>query len=231
LFNNHCIFFGGSKSFYRGQFNRSIIRIPEVSNALRTAQELIDLACSEHPSVDLFSHLHFWDEQTESDLYITELLCNIMQWGLYQRFKKTSPLPPKFIVGPAGHSSINNLVAGKISFEELVLQSPFLQNWLKSRVTENDTQLRVISPNPDPNQYDLLQLENESYIILNQNSDDPYQFLSQLNLDFRVQNFVLIGPDATPFAESLADRKIFDFQIQASTSFDPMLSAFWQYSA
>lgn len=225
-----CLVFGGLSGFSGEKFDHSVIRIPEVSHALREAQEILDTGPLSNTSIDLFSQLHFWDDPSTNSHENNELLCNIIQWGLYQRLQKTLKTEPDFMAGVSNSTSTARLVAGKISFQEMVLNSPFCK--MHRTPIPHDSHLRVVPPplQLTPN-FESLVLKEKKYEFLEAQESDLYELLSRLNLDHRLQNFILLGSNARVFNSELNSRKIHEFQLLESIEFDPILSSLWRRSA
>ena len=111
--------FTGRSGVDKLEFRQQLLRVPEISTILKSAQ-----SCLESRGIftkDLASFV-----QSETNEYLSaglwrEFVAQLMQIGLYRRYERLS-FRPQFIIGDSGECSAAAVCLGVVSFEVLIEQ-------------------------------------------------------------------------------------------------------------
>jgi hypothetical protein len=110
------VFFGGAQALDDDLVRGSVMRIPEVLVRLREAQGILD---RQGASLDLCSIMAADNRDFQNFLKYRGLLSFVVQVGLFDRYRKTQPLPAAFI-GQANGEMAARFTSGQKTFAEVV---------------------------------------------------------------------------------------------------------------
>ncbi len=206
---------------------RAVARIPEVSIKIKEAQNLIDKIPHQdhHEDLDLMSYMNSSNEVFLKNIKVKSLLASIVQLGLYERYRKNNP-EPAFIVGNSSGDSALNVVTGRRSFKEMVLESQVVMDLMPADSLETVAGLgqNVVLSGITLTEYDFAVLDEsgvykrvlEKYMNFNELFDEMVE-------EYEVRRFVNIGPSNTLINESMKNDSFIDLELADVIEMDPLL--------
>lgn len=220
------IVFNGPSALDFQDIRTHVIRIPEVISRLRQAQEIWDR--SGFPEFDLANFIASEDRIFLGNIRLKSLAAAVVQVGLYDRYIKHHRTPA-FIIGNFNGDSAMKVVAGMISFEELVMQSnAFRVNKPIQTIQLADAPLLA---GISLTEYGILKKtvkdDKETFEKVEEASMEIDKIIDLLVDEYEVKKFINIGPGNTLLQKSPADFSLRDVQVLESIDLDPLLSWFW----
>jgi len=216
------VVFGDQNSLDFSEVRWNVLRIPEVSLRIERAQKVWDSECR-----SCFSFQHFLSSEDTTfygNINLKSLSLAIVQLGLLDRYESRFRRP-QYVVGNTQNDSALQVVAGKMSFEEMIAQS------------QACGALRPLSP-----------LHLASDTILNGRAlpsfqavkrlDEKIEFVGEADMGLPkvlqvladtegVQKIIHVGPGSMEKSRMPDTLEARDIQVVESIDADPMLGWFW----
>lgn len=219
-----ALVFTGASNLDFQDIRSNVIRIPEVVNRVREAQEILDKLPG--PALDLANFIASEDDIFLSHIKLKSFATAVVQVGLLDRFSRFHKMP-EFIVGAVNGDSPMKVAAGLMTFGEMVSQSSSFGKSVAG------TSMRVIQGGELPVltgiqliDYAVYRRADSDFERLNTESKDVEKMLIELVDQFDVRQITLIGPGNSVLGRGV-DLMARDVQILESIDLDPMLSWFW----
>ena len=225
-----CMVFGGRRGLDQASLRQSIGRIPEVSKRIKEAQSYIDQESNGTQVADLFNVLNGWDGEYTARPKMRSLLAAVVQMGLYDRYHRHFGTPD-YMVGNLNGVSAMNVAAKQMTFEKMVKSSDYFVSLTVDPTTANlkQNELKLTLTGVSLEEFGVFGQDSEKkFQQLPWDTKDCYQLLSQLNLDFQVEQFIHIGPTKEFRQDEMSKRKIYEFSLGDSLEMDPILNSFWK---
>ena len=222
-----ALVFNGASNLDFQDIRTNVIRIPEVIQRVREAQKIWDTLAN--TPLDLVNFLSSEDSVFLGHIKLKAFATAVVQVGLLDRYLKTNRMP-EYVLGTVNGDSPLMVAIGKISFFDLVAESPAVTGVAG----------RLLSPISGGFDLPLLAgVQLAEYGIYRKNDKGEYQrqltdsrevdkMLLELVDQYDVQKLLMIGPGNSIFKKIL-DLTSRDVQILESIDIDPMLSWFWSH--
>lgn len=219
--------FNGASHLDFQDIRTNVVRIPEVVNRIREAQNIWD-TISNIP-LDLANFIGSEDEVFLGHIRLKSFASAVVQVGLLDRYLKTNPLPG-FMVGIINGDSPMTVAMSQKSFFDLVSESPSTGNPLVAATGESvtsTTDLPILS-GVQIAEYAIFRRNPQGvYERLGSDTRDVEKMLIDLADQYDVQKFIMVGPGNSVGGRKLMDLTSRDIQILETIDMDPMLSWFW----
>lgn len=223
-----CLLFSGRRGLNSQHVRNSILRIPEVSRKIKQAQVILDSTLTSNESIDLFAYLQATNEEFEANQNLKSLTVACVQVGLYDRYVRYRNRP-QFLIGRTNGSSAMLVCAEKQSFNDLIVESDFVQERLSFRHLHNmentETQLKGLRLE----EYGAYQWSQEAlYNEKTFDSKDMIKILSELSNENLVDQCINVGPQCEQQQNEFEERGLNNLSSMSSIDLDPILSSFWK---
>lgn len=223
-----ALVFNGASNLDFQDIRANVIRIPEVVSRIREAQKIWDTVATQ--PLDLANFIGSEDAVFLSNIKLKSFATAVVQVGLLDRYLKTHTLP-EYVVGTINGDSPMKVAMGKMTFLDLVGDSPANGN-------RPEPALRAIGPNDLPI---LSGVQMPEYAIFKKNqatgeydrlasdSREAERMIVQIVDEHDVNKLVMVGPGNSIFGRKIMDLTVRDVQVLESIDLDPMLSWFWSH--
>jgi hypothetical protein len=235
----HAVVFSGRNGLDLIEFRTGVLRIPEVTLRLRQAQEMMSKAGA--VGIDLLSALSSDDEFFFRNIQLKSLLAAIVQVGLYDRYLKTqkaAQMRSHFLIGNSNGDSAMMVCAGKLSFQDMVLQSPVVaavgvdEAAVAPAVLSMVGQTAPMLTGVSIVEYQALEAKSVDggieYSTAIRGEVEVKKLINSLYQNHGVASFIHVGPASVMRGSDY--REIGDGQIEFidCIELDPLLTWFWQ---
>lgn len=221
-----AIVFNGFNSLDFQSIRSNVIRIPQVIQRIRQAQKIWDQ--SDQPGFDIANFIASEDAVFLSNIKLKSLAAAIVQVGLYDRYCECFS-PPQYVVGNGKGDSVVRVIAGEVSFEEMVASSQALKV-LRPHQPIQLAEEPVLS-GISLAEYKIYRLQAGEKELESQEidvSEMEFDKLVQYLLDEEeVRKFVNIGPGNLLLDRHHGNLALSDVQVLESIDIDPLLNWFW----
>ena len=218
-----AVLFNGPNSLDFQDVRNNVIRIPEVVHRLRQAQEIWD--ASGYPVFDLANFAGSEDRIFLGNIRLKSLAAAVIQVGLYDRYLKTYQ-QPSFVIGNSNGDSAIKVVAGLMSFEDLIVKSNAFRI-VRTNTTIHLTEAPLLA-GISLTEYGVLKKNAEGkYEELNLKNMEVEKIISYLIDDEEVKKLINVGPGNVLMKNSSQLLSLRDVQVLESIDIDPLLSWFW----
>jgi acyl transferase domain-containing protein len=225
------------------ELREGVVRIPEVSFRVREAQKIFDAQASR--SKDLMAVIMSDDTTFFADPQMKSLLAAIVQAGLFDRYMKTHPYLPEFMIGNLVSDSAMKVAAGLMTFEAMVKESAALGKLMVSSEISNTQNIMNLVASQAPLQPASL-ISGASLIdfaaverVTGENGETQFRVMRDLPVELRklvahlnenhgVETFVNVGPVSAMRGSDFRMLGCGDVESVDSIELDPMLSWFWR---
>ena len=180
-----CLLFAGRRGLDDYNLRTSIIRVPEVSQKIKSAQLIFD---HKENSIDLYSYALSSDTDYSDRPQLRVLVSEIVQIGLYERYIKFRH-KPQFMIGKMNNSALK-VCSGKMSFQEFVINSDFFQQLNNISNLNESTRLSGLKLE----EYSSVYLKDNRYEDYNAQSKDCYSIIHEIGNDNIINQYIHIGP-------------------------------------
>lgn len=206
------------------EIRRNVIRIPEVIQRIREAQEIWD----EHSrgGFELANFVSSDDSGFLGNLRLKNLATSVVQLGLLDRYLKNNSLP-KFMVGLASGDSAIEVAARFKTFREMVSHSPAVAPARPQLVTEGSL---PILAGVSLAEFTMLEREEHGFETRLESEMDLRKILGQL-YEGGARKIVVVGPGAGQVQACLRDGRLPGMEAVDSVELDPVLQWFWNERA
>ncbi len=205
---NTVLVFTGRSGVDSEDFRQQLLRVPEVSTVLKSAQ--MSLEQRGMISKDLVSFI-----QSDSNEYLSgglwrEFSAQLIQIGLFKRYQKLS-YRPQFIIGDAGECSATAVCLGQMTLGELV--DNFINQLEKRSVEEQSSEFLVGHRLETAKVYEL---SDEGYVVTSEGKE-TWSLLEGICKDHLVDQVITLGTTSTTSFNQ-------DLGVVESVVVDPLLS-------
>lgn len=239
------ILFSGNETLHSLETRAAMLRIPEVSARLRSAQPYMDALSSRAPL--LVSYMLVENEWFDRESELQSILVALVQLGLLDRFTKTNQLP-KYFIGPRGNDSVLKLVNGASGIGDWLINTSWSQ---KQRALQNESAQPIhhshvlpigasaasgasLSRGISQTELELISVHSQDGVMRSESlltSADVCQMIRHLSEKEGVNQIINVGPShaltdriqGSPLRETL--------RIVDSIELDPLLTWFTQRHA
>lgn len=212
---NTVLVFTGRGGIDSLDFRQQLLRVPEVSIILKSAQESLD---RRGYSKDLVSLVQSDNNDYLSSGLWRELVAQLVQMGLFTRYRKLS-IRPQFIVGESGDCTASMVCLGQKSLEDLI--ENFSVQMEKRHQEEKSTEYLVGHRLETSKVY---QWNGVEYVVAAEGKEAWY-LIEDIRKDHLVDQVITLG--MVPVAAAL--RLDQDLGIVESVVIDPLLSWIWPF--
>jgi hypothetical protein len=221
-----ALVFNGASNLDFQEIRTNVVRIPEVVQRIREAQEIWDKV-SMIP-LDLANFIGSEDDVFLSHIKLKSFATAVVQVGLLDRYLKTHKMP-EYVLGAINGDSPMKVAIGLMTFFELVSESAACstsRHQQKQPVT-NALDLPILAG---------VQLAEHAVFLRNvegvyerQASEfrEVERMLVELVDSHDVTKLVMVGPGNSISGKKILDLTARDIQVLESIDLDPMLSWFW----
>jgi len=221
-----ALVFNGASNLDFQDIRTNVTRIPEVVARVREAQEIWDTLSAQ--SLDLATFIASEDSVFLGNIKLKNFATAVVQVGLLDRYLKSHKLP-EFVMGAVNGDSALMVALGKISFHDMIADSPALGN--RSPRTMNvipgGLELPVLS-GVELCEYGVFRRDTKGeYERMDQETREADKMVLEMVETHEVRRLVMVGPGNTVSGKKLLDMTAHDIQVQESIDMDPMLSWFW----
>lgn len=208
---NAVLVFTGRSGVDSVDFRQQLLRVPEVSTVLKSAQMMLEQRgyCSR----DLVSFI-----QSETNEYLSgglwrELAAQLLQIGLFRRYEKLS-FKPQFIIGDSGECSASAVSLRQITLENLI--ENFISLIEKRSQEEQSTEFLVGHRLETAKVYERIDGE---YVVTSEGKE-TWSLLEGIRKDYLVDQVITLG--LAPVLSSSQSEQ--DLGVVESVVVDPLLS-------
>lgn len=220
-----ALVFNGASNLDFQDIRSNVIRIPEVIQRIREAQQIWD--ANGGPALDLSTFIAADDSIFLGHIRLRSFATAVVQVGLLDRYLRHHKLP-EFVVGASNGDSPLNVAIGKLSFAELVARSPALTN----------QSTRALKPIPGGLdlpvlagiqlvEYSIFQMGEAGFQAVQAESREVERMVVELVEDHNVERLIMVGPGHSIFGRKMRELTDRDVQVLESIDLDPMLYWFW----
>ncbi len=205
------LMFTGRNGVDQLEFRQQLLRVPEVSITLKSAQAILESSGHQNTKELMSFALYETNEYLSAGLW-RDFLAQLMQIGLYRRYEKLSARP-QYIIGDSGECSASAVCLGAISLEDFV--GLFLAQ-LERRNTEEQSREFLVGHRLESAK--IYQRTFEGYIVMAEGKD-LWSLFDDLRKDHLISQIVTLGmaPNNNWHIEQ-------DLGLVASVVMDPLLS-------
>jgi acyl transferase domain-containing protein len=213
---NSVLVFTGRSAVDVESFRWQVLRVPEVSNALKEAQATLDNCL--RGSLDLVSLMQTENKQFLSSGLWRSLVSQVVQIGLYRRYQKIYS-QPRFLVGEVTGSSAFAVCIGKVSMAEAAIA-------FAEELNKKEEQLKMadVLIGHSLESASVYERVDSSYRALIEDKQ-VLELLEAVNKDYLLDQVITLGS-----AQSLGvNDSLSELGIVESVAMDPLLSWLWPY--
>jgi hypothetical protein len=223
-----ALVFNGASNLDFQDIRSNVIRIPEVVQRIRQAQEIWDKNST--MSLDLTTFIASEDNVFLGHIRLKGFATAVVQVGLLDRYLRNHKLP-EFLIGASNGDAPLKVAAGQLSFEDMVLSSPALTGVATRALkpvspVSSGLELPVLS-GIQLVEYSALQRGEEGYRPVPSESKDLEKMVVELVENHDVEQLVMVGPGHSIFGRGMRELTERDVQVMESIDLDPMLAWFW----
>lgn len=221
-----ALVFNGASNLDFQDIRANVIRIPEVVNRVREAQQIWDTVATK--PLDLANFIASEDATFLNDIKMKSFATAVVQVGLLDRYLRNHKLP-EYILGAINGDSPMKVAMGKQGFLDLVAESPASGNVPDvPRVTDGG--LPVLT-GIGIAEYAVFRrsLHTGEYERLSTDIREAERMIVDLVDHHEVKRLVMVGPGNSVFGRKIVDLTTRDVQVLESIDLDPMLSWFWSH--
>ncbi|MBX7231039.1 MAG: hypothetical protein K1X29_03035 [Bdellovibrionales bacterium] len=201
----------------------NVVRIPEVYQRIREAQEVWDQT-SEN-SLDLANFISSDDQTFLGNLRMKNLVTAVVQMGLLQRFLRSFKMP-RLVAGLVNGDAPLKVISGQQSFDNMVRSSSALANG-SVKVELNKGALPILS-GISLAEFGLLSLEpNGEYHSLIPKEMDFRRLIRGLVNEPSVKKIAVLGPGQSHIKNLVQEVGSSAVEVVDTIALDPLLNWFW----
>lgn len=230
-----ALVFNGARNLDFQDIRANVIRIPEVIQRLRQAQQIWDTVATK--PLDLLNFVGSDDTVFLNNIKLKSFATAVVQVGLLDRYLRNYRLPD-FVVGAINGDSPMRVAIGQMDFVDLVTESPASSaGQADVAATGGETQLSVgaidlpVLAGVQITEYAIYQrdLSTNTYERVHTDAREANRMILELVSIHEVNRLVMIGPGSSISGRKLIDLTSRDIQVVESIDLDPMLSWFWSH--
>jgi hypothetical protein len=211
---SQALIFNGTNALDFQDIRINVIRIPEVSHAVREAQEIWDAL---NPNqFDLAGFIASDDQVFLGQIKLKKFAAAVVQVGLLRRYLKNNPLP-EYMIGTVNGDSPLRVALQQISFVEMVAESDAIPGERLRLVPKTDATM-------------LAGVRLDEYAVFAKNANDTYRrfhfdtqdvskMIDTLASEAELKRMIFVGPGTQPMATKV--------EMTESIDLDPSLTWFW----
>ena len=223
--SNVAVVFAGQNALDQSEIRLGVLRIPEVTQALRDSQAAIEKFGV--TNIDLRAAMLVDDRDYSANPRLRSLLTAIVQVGLYERWNKTQP-KPNYLIGHSNLDSPLQFAAGRKGLEDIIRDSALLNRKPLGAFMAQSVSTPILG-GVELVEYEISILNHSTrqYICIRSHEMDALRLFSYMADQLPIDEIVNIGPGCPLFSnynKILAEKKI---KISDSINLDPMLDWFW----
>lgn len=223
--SNVAIVFAGQNALDQSEIRLGVLRIPEVTQALRDAQTYIEKLGS--TSIDLRASMLADDRDYLANPRLRSLLTAIVQVALYERWNKTQG-KPNYLIGHSNLDSPLQFAAGRKGLEDIIRGSALLNLKPLGAFMAQSVSTPILG-GIELVEYEIsiLNHSTQQYICIRSHEMDALRLFSYMADQLPIDEIVNVGPGCPLFSnynKILTEKKI---KISDSINIDPMLNWFW----
>jgi hypothetical protein len=220
-----ALVFNGASNLDFQDIRTNVVRIPEVVQRIREAQDIWDKVSS--VPLDLANFIGSEDDVFLSHIKLKSFATAVVQVGLLDRYLKTHKMP-EYVLGAINGDSPMKVAIGLMTFFELVSESAACNTSRQPKQpVANALDLPILAG---------VQLAEHAVFL--RNAEGVYErqasevrevekMLVDLVDAHEVNKFVMVGPGNSISGKKVLDLTARDVQVLESIDLDPMLSWFW----
>ncbi len=218
-----CLLFAGRRGLDDFSTRHSVLRIPEVSRKLKTAQIILDNLLGETGSYDLLSHTMAADDVFSSQPSMRSLIAATVQVGLFDRFVRFHNRP-QYLIGHLGGASALKVCSQQISLEEFISECELVKG--KPALQEESTLLTGLSLE----EYGAAIWNSESglYEFCDTQSKDAIKIIETLSNENLINQCIHVGPCFDFHVADFKRKGLYHVPSLSSIDMDPILNSFWK---
>jgi hypothetical protein len=213
---NSVLVFTGRSAVDVESFRWQLLRVPEVSNALKEAQTTLDTCL--RGSLDLVTLMQSENTQFLSSGLWRSLASQIVQIGLYRRYQKIYA-QPRFLIGETKASSAFSVCLGKVTLEEAVVA--FSEELSKKEEQLKSSDFLIGHTLESASVYERVESVYRALV----EDKQVTELLEAVNKDYLLDQVITLG-SATALGGNEA---LNELGIVESVAMDPLLSWLWPY--
>ncbi len=179
------LMFTGRSGVDQLEFRQQLLRVPEVSITLKTAQLILE-ASQHNEAKELMSLAQYETNEYLSAGLWRDFLAQLMQIGLYRRYEKLSARP-QYIIGDSGECSASAVCLGSMTLEEYV--GRFLEQLEKRNAEEQSKEFLVGHRLESAKIYERT---FEGYVVKSEGKD-LWSLFDDLRKDHLIDQIVTLG--------------------------------------
>jgi hypothetical protein len=221
-----ALVFNGASNLDFQEIRTNVVRIPEVVQRIREAQEIWDKVST--VPLDLANFIGSEDDVFLSHIKLKSFATAVVQMGLLDRYLKNHKMP-EYVLGAINGDSPMKVAIGLMTFFELVSESAACstsRHQQKQPVT-NALDLPILAG---------VQLAEHAIFVRNvdgvyERQATEFREVERMLVDLvdnqDVTKLVMVGPGSSISGKKILDLTARDIQVLESIDLDPMLSWFW----
>jgi hypothetical protein len=221
-----ALVFNGASNLDFQEIRTNVVRIPEVVQRIREAQEIWDKVST--IPLDLANFIGSEDDVFLSHIKLKSFATAVVQMGLLDRYLKNHKMP-EYVLGAINGDSPMKVAIGLMTFFELVSESAACstsRHQQKQPVT-NALDLPILAG---------VQLAEHAIFVRNvdgvyERQATEFREVERMLVDLvdnqDVTKLVMVGPGSSISGKKILDLTARDIQVLESIDLDPMLSWFW----
>lgn len=222
-----ALVFNGASNLDFQEIRSNVIRIPEVVQRIREAQEIWD--SNGGAALDLSTFIAADDSVFLGHIRLKSFATAVVQVGLLDRYLKHHKLP-EFVIGASNGDSSLKVAIGKMSFADLVKSSQSLTNQstrpLKPVGTTSSLDLPVLA-GIQLVEYAIYQRCESGFKAVPAESKEVEKMVVEMVETHDVERLIMVGPGHSIFGRKMRELTDRDVQVLESIDLDPMLYWFW----
>ncbi len=221
-----ALVFNGASNLDFQDIRSNVIRIPEVIQRIRQAQEIWDQQSA--TTLDLATFIAADDTVFVGHIRLKSFATAVVQVGLLDRYLRHHKLP-EFVIGASNGDSPLKVATGQITFEEMVATSPSVTNVATRTLRPaggGGLELPVLS-GIQLVEYSVFQRVDAEFRMVPSDSRDMEKMVVELVESHDVERLIMVGPGHSIFGRKMRELTDRDVQVMESIDLDPMLTWFW----
>ncbi len=225
-----AVIFSDLHSLDFSDIRHNVIRIPEVLNKVKEAQEISDkLGEDSGFHEDFYSVLASDNTIYNKNIKLKSVLSTIIQLGLYERYVNKNG-QPDFLMGDINGVSPLAICSGDSDLESLLAKDT-CENvvGVLSLVGDAMNEQPLLSGVTMSMHHSFKKSEDEGYEKIGDPAKDMGILIQELIEGQGVKQLIDVGPGSSWLSSGDFDHSMYDIQVLESINMDPMLSWFWPY--
>lgn len=222
-----ALVFNGASNLDFQEIRSNVIRIPEVVQRIREAQNIWDAEGG--APLDLATFIAADDSVFLGHIRLKSFATAVVQVGLLDRLLKQHRLP-QYIVGASNGDSPLKVAIGQLEFREMIRTSPALTNQstrtLKPVVGVPGLELPVLT-GIQLVEYAIFERSEAGFSPVTSEAKEVEKMVVDLVENHDVERLIMVGPGHSIFGRKMRELTDRDVQVLESIDLDPMLSWFW----